>query len=857
LVLVAAAVVLWVRVLPLSLGTVPEGARDLLRYRGADGREHVYLGDYDSYLWARHARNVLRTGTTCDAEVAGECRDTYANAPVGAPMRYRRSLHIEAIVALHRVLDFVRPGIPLTASVYWVPVLVGLLGVPPAVGIGRRLAGPLAGLIAAITIGVNTLFLLRSVGGDNDVWNVVLPLWAAWGAVEALETRHPCRQLACAALAGGMVALHAATWSGWILTGAALTAGFGAAVVLSLLRALTGRERASVAGWTAAAALVFVIATGVVAGSGSVAAISSTILDRLVPSASPMPPPAPDAPTVPWPDVFSTVGELWMPRLADIAGLLEGPLYFFVAWLGLLLLLLPARGWQWWHFAVLIAGNFFYRYLLTATGISPWGLVQLLAPPLLVGGALAILDRDEHARPAGLVVVAWFLAALAQSFAGVRFVMLLVPPFGILLGVAIGRVHDWAIRAATPRLPGAWRPRFAVALFVALAAIVVPIVSRGAAAARGYRPSVNDAWWDTLAQIRDTTPPDAIVTTWWDYGHWIKYVAERRVTSDGGTLSRHVAHWIGRMLLAPTEREAVGLLRMLDCGSDVDRTGAMGRLGAHGITEPAAYELVIELASLDRDAARTRLLDRGLDAAAADDVLAATHCTPPPAYVVITSAMLHSPAWRNLGSFDPRRALAVSTARAHGVDAAAAELERAFGLSGPAARALADRAATLRTPAESDEFMNPRLGYLVPGWLPCGDGVRGEWTCPVGQVIDATGTVLEAVGFRPDAPAASRLRLRRPDRHTYAVEPAVLLVAGASGIDEVALRAPPDDRLAVLVDVASQNVLVGAPYLIRSTFTHLMFLDGRYATAFEKTDDRTGFAGERVVTYRVRNWPGG
>src|SRR5262245_38084809 len=176
LVLVAMAVVLWVRLLPLSLPLVPAEARDLLRHRGADGREHVYLGDYDSYLWVRHARNVIRTGTACDAVVAGECRDTYANAPIGAPMHYGRSLHITAIVALHHVLERLVPGIPLTATAYWVPVVVGLLGVPPAVGIGWRLAGPLAGLIAAIAIGVNALFLNRSIGGDNDVWNVVLPL---------------------------------------------------------------------------------------------------------------------------------------------------------------------------------------------------------------------------------------------------------------------------------------------------------------------------------------------------------------------------------------------------------------------------------------------------------------------------------------------------------------------------------------------------------------------------------------------------------------------------------------------------------------------------------------------------------
>src|SRR5262249_36188841 len=89
LVAVAAAVVLWVRLLPLTLDDVPDAA--LLRYRGDDHREHVYLGDVDSYLWLRYARNYLRSGTTCDAIVGGDCRDLHTNAPVGTRTRYARS----------------------------------------------------------------------------------------------------------------------------------------------------------------------------------------------------------------------------------------------------------------------------------------------------------------------------------------------------------------------------------------------------------------------------------------------------------------------------------------------------------------------------------------------------------------------------------------------------------------------------------------------------------------------------------------------------------------------------------------------------------------------------------------------
>jgi len=148
-----------------------------LTYAGDDGREHVYLGDYDSYLWLRHARTFLRTGTPCDAVVDGTCRDTHTNAPVGARSSYARSLHVAAIVTVHHVVGWFRPAHPLPASAFLVPVIAGVLGVLPAFFVARGLAGTTAGVFAAVLTGVHPFVLTRTIGSDNDVWNVVLPLY--------------------------------------------------------------------------------------------------------------------------------------------------------------------------------------------------------------------------------------------------------------------------------------------------------------------------------------------------------------------------------------------------------------------------------------------------------------------------------------------------------------------------------------------------------------------------------------------------------------------------------------------------------------------------------------------------------
>jgi len=800
-----------------------------LSYHGADGRDYVYLGDYDSYAWLRYARNYLRTGTTCDAVVDGECHDTYANAPVGRRDQYHHSLHIAAIVALHRLAAVFVPDYPLPASSFLVPVLAGVLGVFPAFAIARRLGGDLAGWCAAVLIGVNPIFLQRSMGSDTDVWNLVLPLWMMWAGTAALAVAGLTRPILYGVLAAVFAAVHAATWRGWVFTYGVLVVGLlcnATVVALRHVRRTGGRgawrdvevRRAFLV--LAVVPVATWLLTALTGGEESGLRALVEVLASVCRASGMCAPPV--TPAVRWPDALGTVAELSRPNLASIAAFMGGIVAFFVGWLGLLVLMLPRRGWQWWHFVVLIAGNYLYRYLLTAPQLSRAVLVGLLALPLAVAMALCAFTDEgaaETEQGAALTIVLWFVAALFLSFDGLRFVMLLVPPFAIACAAAIGRLYGWLVAQAAA-IDRRYARVAAPVLFVGLAALALPPLRAGYATARTYRPRINDAWWETLEKLRDETPPDAVVNTWWDYGYWVKFVAERRVSADGGSLQTHILHWLGRALGAADERESIGLLRMLDCGSDATpepegRTGALGRLIAHGSSDAAARSMVVKLASMDRDEARAHLTANGWSEEAATDVLAASHCPPPPAYLVLSTALITQRAWWPLGRWDPSN-------------------------------------TNVRTPS----FGEPGLR-----WRPCRQRDDGsEMQCPVDMAIDSEGTRLESVVYDRDRPDTARLRLRpaRGDRGAadgFEGTPALLLLAGDRSIDSRWISSPMYPDGAVLIDLINQRVLVGPPDLLRSTFTHLMFLDGRYARHFEKFDERTGFHGERVVTWRI-DWDG-
>ena len=343
-----------------------------LSYTGADGVQRIMLGDLDSYHWLRMARNYLLTGTTCDSVMDGQCRDTYTNAPVGRCNIYHRSLHIAAIVAVHRLITWFKPAYPLEASSFLVPVIVGVLGVFPAFCIGARLAGCLGGLCAAVLVGINPLFLARSFGSDDDVWNVVLPLFVVWAVIEAIAASRPPRQAGFALLAAAFVGLHAATWTGWTFTYAVVLIALAATASLEVCRCVVSRYSGK--SWSATCLrravlviAVFYLGAGLfvtVAGVSGYFSIPFELIKPLLISNSSS---VQAVQTAWWPDVFSTVAELAPEKLGLIAAQMGAPVYFFVSWLGLLLLLVPKTGWKLQHFALLIGGNYLYWYLLSGS----------------------------------------------------------------------------------------------------------------------------------------------------------------------------------------------------------------------------------------------------------------------------------------------------------------------------------------------------------------------------------------------------------------------------------------------------------------------------------------------------------
>jgi dolichyl-diphosphooligosaccharide--protein glycosyltransferase len=914
----AAALLLWVRLLPLSLPAIGELAPEMARQRLAErlaaeertpatagapaarrpslqewinahpadferevarqaealsgaltyadgaGRRWPYLGDYDSYAWLRAARNQLQRGTVCDAVVDGRCRDELTLAPLGAENTYGRTPHVLAIAAVHRLLTALDSHFPLPASAYLVPVALSILGILPAFAIGRQLAGPIGGFYAALISGLHPAFLQRSLGSDNDVWNVVLPLYTAWALMTALRSQRTLIAVGGSLLAGAFTGLHSAEWRGWEFGFVVFAAGVLGSLLLSAALWVAQRRNARL--WQAprvrrAACILFgyIAATAVgtqAAGraDGPVSALWHAMAPPVgaVTSAS-----SPAGRAVDWPSVLATVSELALPNLGAIATQSYGHLLFFVGWLGMLLLWLPRQQWQTGHFLVLIGGTLLYRYLLTASGLSYTMLIVLLALPLAAAAVMLLQQREPSEADdacTGVVVVTWLLAALLMSYRGTRFILLLAAPFGIAAGVAMGRLHGWLSRLARTELSRHHHLAGAVVSVAVLALAVLPVhIARRTAIA--YLPAIDSAWAEAAQHLRATSPPDAIVNTWWDYGYWTKYLAERRVSVDGGTLLTHVPHWLARAQVTASETEAVGLLRMLNCGSAATSDpeaarSAYTKLTQGGMDALGAYAAIVRLASLDRAAADRDLAALGLEASERDAILAATHCTPPPSYLVLSSRQTHLGGWWRLGAWDAGRAYIAGPLRTRSEDEAIGELVTDLRYREDEARDMVHAAASADEGARA-RFVTPPGRLLTPDWVSCEATADGRRRCPI-SVQDPRAGWIDGVEYADsDGRSARLLTSAQRDDPTVSRRPDRVSIATGDAVETADVGPTEDTGLAVLIDGAQHRALVGTPLAIQSLFVRLMYLDGRGVRSFRKVDERTSGRGQRVVTWAI------
>lgn len=551
-----------------------------------------YLLEADPYYFYYQTQKILETGRVSDQIKNGRFFNPLQSAPKGYWPPFNLHPYVGAV--WHRFIQIFKPHADLMETLSCVPLVLLVFVVSV-----YFLLAPLFGTgLAAITLGglslvLSPIFIQRSAFGWYDSDPYNYIFPGLIMALFFAGTRSEKKWLIAGAAAGFLTGFYSFFWNGWPFI---------------FVLTVTG----SITGW--------------IAGK------------------------------IPWGSGREIKG-FYGPFLGAYAG----SALFFAA-----LFMTPAgfinaiaEGWTVSQQFALSKSDLWPNIFLTvgeAQGISLKKMIHLIGNYVTVGMALggwavtgfkAVRGNDRRGFREWAVLSAFTLPLILMSFKTERFCLLLVLPMALFVTLGVEN-----LKLMLGRMRGM---KTAAAVMVFLIMLPLQLVTAHVVGS-GIHPIMNDTWFEVMKQLKEKTPANAIVNSWWPPGYFVSGLAGRRTTSDGGTQHLKQPYWMARFFLSPDERVAAGLLRMLNTsGNDAGEY-----LESAGVDLPDIIDLIPKIVSVSRGEA-AGLLPPVLNGDAKKHLLDLTHGkgVSPPAYVLVYDDLMdQNLAVSMLANWDFRKARA-------------------------------------------------------------------------------------------------------------------------------------------------------------------------------------------------------
>lgn len=846
---------------------------------GPPGHQYnqTYVLEMDPYLYWHQAVNYADHGTICDlgtpVQPNGDCTDMKRLAPIGAGDSPNLLIYTEA--AMIKMAKVFAPNLDSLTVIFYIPAILLGLCVIPIFFIGRRLAGSIGGFTASILFSTHPVILGQTMAGFVKVtgYNLLFALLVVWFILEAFAAKKWWTRLTLAALSGISVGLYSFSWVGW---------WFLFFVVAICIVALMFYEVALVikhhhwklrgSGYSALAAPAAVLGVFFVFSALSVSLLvgfSNFSFAFLAPFTFTANLQSPTNVVLPgWPNILTTVAELNIPSLATVVSNMGGTIIIVFAAFGMFVSLIDPRNLSWKETSAASAALVYY-YILISKGMSLDAItfIMLFALPLLVAIAYIYAKDIKVNLSYPTIMMGWLLASLFATTRGTRFLLLGIAPFALGFGIALG----WLFIAITTAAKKAVHKPFIVE--AAVGAIILLLVFNPAAsynpiklgdqAARQQIPGMDDGWWTAMAAVRDNTPANTIITSWWDFGHWFRNIGNRSVTFDGGSQNPQPGYWVGKILLTPDENQALGILRMLDCGQNTAFETAQKTLDVL-----PAKRLVDSLILMNRSEAENALKRTSIPATDQQLMLQETHCTPPPSVFITSGDMIgKSGVWGHFGSWDFGKALSYNYVQSLPQAEAISKIA-GLNYSETEATAMYYTIRAFTSQSQGNSWISGWPGYLTQDWHGCNQDNESV-TCSIYTGITQTSQgvlAIETVNFNASQPQSTTISygiynnnvrlggaVTNPARVVLADVPAVKL--SSWNMTRSDLGAGVLIRKTVSGNQTSYAVLLTDPSQLDSMFTQLYFLGGVFNTQhFKKFIETQEPGGSRIVVWNVI-WP--
>ncbi|HUM81218.1 MAG TPA: peptide transporter, partial [Methanothrix sp.] len=222
---------------------------------------------------------------------------------------------------------------------------------------------------------------------------------------------------------------------------------------------------------------------------------------------------------------------------------------------------------------------------LKQVAFSGLGVNLLFAAAGLTALLISIKKSQGCRRQGQMILLLWAAFAIILTFGQLRFLYMSTIAMGILISI----LFFYILNLIKGRL-GESNPRMILpAILVLLLVLTLPTIAEVVNAVTYSQSMVKGDWQESIAWFKENSnatsffdapkeTPEYSVMSWWDYGNWIMYLAERPVVANN-----FQAGWedAAEFYLSESEENASALLD--ERGSKyvfVDHSMAYGKLGA-------------------------------------------------------------------------------------------------------------------------------------------------------------------------------------------------------------------------------------------------------------------------------------
>ncbi|MBU0461460.1 MAG: glycosyltransferase family 39 protein [Nanoarchaeota archaeon] len=769
-----------------------------------DDKGVPFWGDIDSYYWLRFAENYVDHGYTGDEMRDGQQWDNHMLAPIGTPTS--NNFHTVVSAYLYKIVHVFNPDATVMGVMFYIPILFSILAIIPCFFIVRKVAGNWGAFFASFVLAVMPQFLSRTAGGiaDTDAYNVFFPLLIMWLFLEAITAKQERNKYILGALSGFAVGVYSLVWHWWFVFDFILVAVGVFLIYLTILNRQQINKKQITHFWKekvrvfAYTILIFMSSSLIFIGlflrnlENVIAFIKQPFLFLSLNVAA--------SPTL-WPNVLTTVAELNDATIGQIISSLGGKLLFVIAIIGIIYLLLKK-------------------------------------------------EEDRSKAFFSILVAVWFIGTMFMALKGMRFILLMIPAFSVAFGIGTGGIillaSDWLAKNLKVH------KIVTSAVFVVIFLLVVgfsplpPFCTHGLCAAgkstaMNEIPMYNDAWHNALTKIKQNSQPTAIINSWWDFGHWFKWGADRAVTFDGASQGGELAHLIGYSLMTSNEEETVGILKLVDCGGlNVTDTITSITKNVHHTAD-----IVHTIVTMDKDQAKEYLLGRGFSEADAEKTVSITHCAPPEDFFITSEDMVgKSGVWGHFGSWNFERAQIWNTLRFKPIEEAVTFMVKEFNYTDEQARNEYYEAQSMTDDSQANAWISPWPSYVSSGSCTLKEENK--------TLLCRNGLGNQVLEFEVDLENKTAVISNSRDRQY----PRSLVYVEDGDLQEKVFE---DNyfpySLCIIPENGGYTSLVADPLLAKSMFTRLFYYQGIGSKYFELFDYQRSITGGKIYVWKV-NWEG-